>query len=170
MSKENLVFQPSITTHWKNLFEKKSMLLGSHNLNPGEELVLQISSVSIQQIKNQNGKNESVPVIQFQNASPMVLNITNARTIAALYGELHENWAGKYIQLFSAEIKVKGEKMTALRVRPKMPNVGVSYEKEEQQIRNCQSLDQLQSVFMKLPPQAKSALNSLKNEMKGNLK
>lgn len=146
------------------------MLLGSHNLNQGEELVLQISCVSVQQIKNQNGKNESVPVIQFQNASPMVLNITNAKTIAALYGELHENWVGKHIQLFSAEIKVKGEKMTALRVRPKMPNVGVSYDNEERQIRSCQSLEQLQSVFMKLPPQAKSALNSLKDEMKGKLK
>lgn len=170
MSNEKIVFQPSVTTHWKNLFEKKSMLLGSHNLNVGEELVLQIDNVSIQSIKNQNGKNESVPVVQFRNANPMVLNITNARMIASLYGELHENWVGKYIQLYSAEIKVKGEKITALRVRPKMPNVGVSYDNEERKIRSCKNLKELQDVFMGMPPQAKAALTNIKNEMKGKLK
>ncbi|AUR84274.1 coil containing protein [Vibrio phage 1.052.A._10N.286.46.C3] len=167
---ENIVYQPSITTHWKNLFEKKSMLLGSHNLNPGEELVLQIQSVSIQKIKNQNGKDESVPVVQFVNANPMVLNITNARMLASLYGELHECWVGRYIQLYSADIKVKGEAMTALRIRPKVPSVGVNFDAEENALRNCKTLKELQGVFLKLPAQAKSMLANVKDEMKAKLK
>ena len=35
----SIVYEPSQTTHWKNLFPNKTMLLGSHNLNEGEELV-----------------------------------------------------------------------------------------------------------------------------------
>ena len=35
----SIIYEPSKTTHWRNLFESKSMLLGSHNLNEGEELV-----------------------------------------------------------------------------------------------------------------------------------
>ena len=76
----NIVYQPSQTTHWRNLFESKTMLLGSHNLNEGEELVAQISNVAIQEIRNQNGKTEKVPVANFFNAPPMVLNITTSVT------------------------------------------------------------------------------------------
>ena len=72
-----LVFEPSQTTHWKNLFPSKMMLLGSQNLNPGEELIATISSVEAQEIKNKNGKPDIVPVARFENAPPMVLNIPN---------------------------------------------------------------------------------------------
>jgi len=75
----SIIYQPSVTTHWRNLFESKSMLLGSHNLNEGEELVCEIQSTSIEVIKNKNGKDERVPVLCFNNAPPMVLNITNTK-------------------------------------------------------------------------------------------
>lgn len=169
MSNEKLVFQPSVTTHWKNLFEKKTMLLGSHNLNPGEELVLQIASVSVRAIKGDKGREERVPVIQFNGAPPMVLNITNSTIIASLYGEYHDAWIGKYIQLFAAEINHKGVKKTALRVRPKMPNVGQDFSNEEAAIRSCKSMQELQSIYMNLPANVKSALVSVKDEMKAKL-
>ena len=72
-----IIYQPSVTTHWRNLFESKSMLLGSHNLNEGEELVCEITNTGIQTIKNKNGKDEQVPVILFKNAPPTLSTITS---------------------------------------------------------------------------------------------
>ena len=112
-----IVYQPSQTTHWRNLFESKSMLLGSHNLNEGEELVAQIQTVSVQEIKNTNGKKEKVPVVNFFNAPPMVLNITNSKTIESLYGPYAHNWEGRYIQIFATKVKAFGLEQMALRIR-----------------------------------------------------
>lgn len=164
---EKIVYEASTTTHWKNLFAKKCMLLGSHNLNEGEELVLQIMSVGISEIKNQNGKTEHVPVLQFNNCPPMVLNITNTRTIVSMYGEHYDKWSGCYIQLFSAMIKVKGVEQSALRIRPKKPSVGIDLSGYEQQIRSCKTIEQLKNMFMSIPSSARSQLNGLKDEMKG---
>jgi len=164
---ENIIYEASTTTHWKNLFAKKCMLLGSHNLNEGEELVLQIANVGISEIKNQNGKTEKVPVLQFNNCAPMVLNITNTRTIASMYGEHYDKWIGCYIQLFSAMIKVKGIQQSALRVRPKIPNVGIDTSQYEKQIRACKTMNELKNMFMSIPTSARGQLTALKDEMKG---
>ena len=165
----NIVYEPSTTTHWKNLFESKTMLLGSHNLNEGEELVLQITSVGVEEIKGRNGKPERVPVLKFNNAPPMVLNITNATTIASLYGELHKDWIGKHIQLYAAWINLKGVKQTALRVKLTKPQVGVDFSAYEKQLRSCQDMQTLQKVFMSLPREVRPQLNKIKDEMKGVL-
>ena len=165
----NIVYQPSQTTHWRNLFESKTMLLGSHNLNEGEELVAQISNVAIQEIRNQNGKTEKVPVANFFNAPPMVLNITNTRTIASLYGDSYQGWEGKYIQIFATKVKAFGQEQMALRIRQTKPNVGEDTSEYEQQLRNCKNLKQLQDAYMKLPRHLKTTLAPVKDEMKGKL-
>lgn len=165
----NIVYQPSQTTHWKNLFASKTMLLGSHNLNEGEELVCQIKSVAIQKIRNTSGKEEQVPVCNFYNAPPMVLNITNTRTIASLYGDNYEGWTNQYIQVFATSVKAFGQQQMALRVRQVKPNVGQDTSGYEHQLRSCKSINELQSVFMGLPKHLKSALTPLKNEIKGKL-
>ncbi len=166
----NVVYEPSQTTHWKNLFPKKSALLGSHNLNAGEELVAQITGVSVQEIKNNKGKADHVPVVTFSNAPPFVLNITNARTIESLYGCYHQNWIGKHIQLYATEVKdFGGGKTMGLRVRPKAPVVNDDLGQYESSLRKCQSMKELQGVFMSIPKQLKPSLEALKNEMKGKL-
>jgi len=165
----NLVYQPSQTTHWRNLFESKTMLLGSHNLNEGEELVAQINHVAIQEIRNTNGKKEKVPVIQFFNAPPMVLNITNTRTIASLYGDNYDGWCNQYIQVFATKVKAFGQEQMALRIRQSKPSVGEDTSGYEQQLRDCTDIGMLQNVFMAIPKHIKPKLNALKNEMKGKL-
>lgn len=162
----DIVYQPSVTTHWKNLFENKSMLLGSHNLNEGEELVCEITSVSIEKIKNQSGKDEQVPVVQFSNAPPMVLNITNTRTIAGLYGDLYDHWAGKLIQVYTTKIKAFGAMTTALRVRAVVPTNPNELGQYQQQLDSCQTMDQLKQCYMNLPNNIKSELAGYKDEVK----
>ena len=161
-----LVYQPSSTTHWKNLFESKTMLLGSHNLNEGEELVGQIASVAIQSIKNQNGKDEKVPVLQFTNAPPMVLNITNTKTIAGLYGDRYDGWEGKSIQIYATKVKAFGSVTTALRIRAVVPVDNNDLQQFATQLDGCQNLEQLKQCYMSFPNNIKSALSAHKDEVK----
>lgn len=164
-----LVYQTSQTTHWKNLFPSKTMLLGSHNLNVGEELVAVISRVDISSIKDQNGNEEKVPVCQFENAPPMVLNITNTRTIAGLYGDSYEGWVGKPIQIFATKVKAFGKEEMALRVREKVPAVDVDTKAYEKKINAAKSMDELKKVFMAIPPHIRSELTEAKDKKKAEL-
>ena len=165
----SVIYQPSVTTHWRNLFESKSMLLGSHNLNEGEELVCEISNTGIQTIKNKSGKDENVPVILFTNAPPMVLNITNTKTIAALYGDLYNQWVGKSIQVYATKVKAFGAVTTALRVRPVIPANSIDVKQYVDQLNACGSIEQLKQVFMGLPNNVKPELTSLKDTVKARL-
>ena len=162
-----LVFEPSQTTHWKNLFPSKMMLLGSHNLNESEELIGEISEVGIQQIKDpRTGKNEEVPVIRFANAPPMVLNKTNSRSIAMIYGDRYESWIGCSIQIYAAKIKAFGEEQMALRVREAIPDVGQNIAEHERSLRECTTMQDLQSAFLAIPKHLKPKLVPIKDEMK----
>lgn len=165
----NLVFEPSKTTHWKNLFPKKMLLLGSQNLNEGEELIAQIKSVGIQEIVSTSGQKESVPVVIFENAPPMVLNITNSRTIACLYGENYDCWKGNSIQIYATQIRAFGQKQMALRIREAKPNINQNLEQHEIALKSCDNLVELQKVFMAIPKHLKPALSEIKDGMKNEL-
>lgn len=169
MSENVLVFEPSKTTHWKNLFPSKTQLLGSHNLNEGEELVAEIVEVKVEKIKDQNGREEQVPIIRFTNAPPMVLNITNSKTISALYGDLYTGWKGRSIQLYATKIKAFGEETMALRVRKAIPNTNIDTTQYANQLRACKNMEELKQVFTKLPIHVKPLVENIKDEMKGKL-
>ena len=47
----------------------------------------------------------------------MVLNVTNCRTIEDGYGTETDAWPGKSIELFSAKVDFKGDRVDAVRVR-----------------------------------------------------
>lgn len=161
-----LIYEPSKTTHWKNLFPNKMMLLGSQNLNPGEELVAKISCVKVQKIKSQNGNEEEVAVIEFCNAPPMVLNVTNARTIASLYGELYQLWEGKSIQIYATNVKAFGIEQMALRVRSVIPDADYDISEYKVKLESCKTISDLREVFMQIPKHLKPRLSEKKDEMK----
>lgn len=165
-----IIYEPSKTTHWKNLFPNKSMLLGSHNLNPGEELIATIKSVTIEKITNQNGQEEQVPVIKFSNeVPPMVLNITNSRSISILYGDHYDDWIGKSIQIFATKVKAFGEEVSALRVREQKPVENTDLSFYEEGIKSAKTLVDLKKAFMSLPKNIKPKLQDLKNKRKQEL-
>lgn len=165
----NVVYQPSVTTHWRNLFESKSMLLGAHNLNEGEELVATITGAGIQAIKNKNGGEERVPVITFSNAPAMVLNITNTKTIAALYGDLYENWIGRSIQVYPTKVKAFGQEQMALRIKLMIPPDPNEISNYAESLNNCRTIDELKGAYFALPNNIKGQLLNLKNEIKSRL-
>jgi hypothetical protein len=162
----NLVFEPSTTTHWKNLFPNKMLLLGSQNLNDDEELIATIKSVAQQEIKNTSGKDETVSVIQFDNAPPMVLNITNARTIASLYGEMYSDWIGCCVQIYATKVKAFGLDQMALRIREAIPDTNQNVDEYENLLRASTTIGDLQKAFMAIPKNLKPKLVAVKDEMK----
>jgi hypothetical protein len=64
-------------------------------------------------------------ILYFENQNKgMVLNKTNANSIAKLYGDDTDDWCGQEIVLFEAMVDFKGETVSAIRVRaPKKPPV-----------------------------------------------
>jgi len=110
-------------THWKKLINPD--YLGAYSLdNP--TMVVTIQSVSKETIVGEGGKKDEVIVAKLVGQKPMILNRTNCKVIAKLYGSnFIEDWFGKKITLYIAEVKIGGELVEALRVQPAIPKEGL---------------------------------------------
>lgn len=112
-------------THWKKL--ENPDYLGSYALQPNEDLVVQIKSVGQEEVYNPtNNKKETCTVAHFTDPKikPMILNVTNCKTISKLYDTPYiEDWTGKRIAIYIAKVKAFGETVDALRIRNKVPTV-----------------------------------------------
>jgi hypothetical protein len=65
---------------------------------------------------------EKRAVVSFQNSSKrLILNRTNAQTLANLYGPTVVSWVGKQITLFSAEVLFRGSPTQAIRIKEEVP-------------------------------------------------
>lgn len=174
---DKLIYQPSETTHWRNLFENKCMLLGSHNLNPGEELIAEIKSINANgTIKDKKGKDTIAAIISFTNCPDMVLNVTNTQTIAGLYGDYTEDWIGESIQIYATEVKAFGKLTNALRVREAKPDVNHDVTEYIDSLMNCENLEELKGAYIAIPKHLKGPktdsgklINKTKDEMKDKL-
>src|SRR3990167_3481787 len=86
------------------------------------EPVVTIKGVSKENMKNQEGKEETKPVLYFNELEKgIVLNKTNANTVKSMYGEVIEEWVGKRIQLCSVMVEAFGDRQPAIRVREEKP-------------------------------------------------
>ena len=164
-----LVYETSETKHWKNLFPNKTQLLGSHNLNEGEELIAEIVSVTVEKIKNQSGGDEEVAVINFNNAPPMVMNITNAKIVSSLYGDLYTGWIGQSVQIYATPIKAFGQVTNCLRIRGAIPETKQDLSKYQADLNACETMDELKKVFTAIPKHLKTSLAHLKDSMKDKI-
>jgi len=110
-------------THWKKFMNPD--YFGSWSLPDGEDLILTINEVKMEQVTGEGGRKEQLPVLYFrENVKPLVLNVTNSRQIQTLYGTPYvEDWHGKQVQLYQDITKLKGEEVECVRIRPKVPNV-----------------------------------------------
>ncbi len=108
-------------THWKKLTNPD--YLGAYALEPGKDLITTIQHVCEEKVIGTDGKKEDCTVVHFQgNIKPLILNVTNAKTIEKIYGTPYiEDWAGKKIQIYTAKVKAFGEVVEALRIRPIVP-------------------------------------------------
>lgn len=66
------------------------------------------------------------PIIYFQGAQKgMAVNKTNAMMIAQLYGDNTDNWIGRQIELYTAQVLFEGKFVPAIRVQAPQPPMPV---------------------------------------------
>lgn len=89
-------------------------------------------SVIMQHVTMEKIRDDARPVLYFQGKEKgLVLNKTNATTIAQAYGGEMDHWGSKSIELFPAETDFQGKRVACIRVRinsgtgqvPDEPNV-----------------------------------------------
>ncbi len=114
-------------THFKKLINPD--YLGAYSLQPGEELVLTITKVSVKMVTGPDNQKDECTVAEFEELDkdgkqqkPMILNVTNCKTIAKVHGSPYiENWIGKKIQVYATTVKAFGEMHECLRIRNMVP-------------------------------------------------
>lgn len=119
--------QPQATsdlTHWKLLTNPD--YIGAYVLEAAQvdELVVQITEVKREIVKGVEGREDECTVAHLKGQKPFILNKTNCKTIQTIYGTpFIEEWAGKQLTLYVANVKAYGDVIPALRIRPKVPVV-----------------------------------------------
>lgn len=98
----------------------------------GKDVTLTISSLDQEEVRGDKGK-ELRWVLSFHemderhrkdNTRPrkrLILNKTNAKQIAQLYGPETNDWAGKRITLYGTTCQAFGDTVGCLRIRPQVP-------------------------------------------------
>jgi len=105
-------------THWKLLINPD--YIGAYALEEGQDLTVTIDWVQQETITGTGGKKEDCTVAHLVGQKPMILNVSNSKMIAKLYGPYIEDWAAKPITLYASTTKLAGETVECLRVRPKV--------------------------------------------------
>lgn len=88
----------------------------------GQDKTLTIDRVTGGELTGPGGKKSKKPLCHFRNVpKPLGLNATNCKTIAAMYGNDTDGWAGKRITLYPTTTQMGGETVECIRVRPRVP-------------------------------------------------
>lgn len=87
----------------------------------GKTVILTIAKLVIEELGH-GAEKERKPVLYFQKATKgLVLNRTNAMTIAGLYGDESDDWSGKRIAIYPTRIRAFGAMQDTIRVREEIP-------------------------------------------------
>ena len=106
-------------THWKSMTDRTH--IAAFDLN-GKDVHVKIVRVSAGELTAAGGRKSKKPVVFFDGKDKSLpLNSTNAKTIAAMYGNYVEKWIGKWITLYPTTTEMAGETVEAIRVRPIAP-------------------------------------------------
>ena len=85
----------------------------------GQDAPVIIGGIRIEKVGSEE---EQRPVIYFQGFTKgMVLNRTNAKRIAELYGADTDKWVGRPISLYPSETEYAGDTVPCIRVRKEAP-------------------------------------------------
>lgn len=81
-----------------------------------------IRKVEAKNLTSQRGKDKK-PVIYFEGREKgFVVNKTNAKAIAGMYGVDTDAWVGKRITLYATTTSAGGETVACIRVKPSVPS------------------------------------------------
>lgn len=103
------------------LFPRKYVTAADLN---GKGVDLTIASLRLEEMHNtDNNQKERKPVLYFDKASKgMVLNKTNALTIAGVHGPETDHWTGRRITIYPTKVQAFGAMQDAIRVKDFAPS------------------------------------------------
>lgn len=98
--------------------------LGSWDIPEGEDLILTISNVEQDDVKNERGSERKLTIHFAEDYKPLIMNATNCDRITQAYGSPKvEDWVGKRIALTTEKVPAFGSVKDAVRIRPYPPMV-----------------------------------------------
>ncbi len=98
--------------------------LGSWDIPEGEDLILTISNVEQDDVKNERGSERKLTIHFAEDYKPLIMNATNCDRITQAYGSPKvEDWIGKRIALTTEKVPAFGSVKDAVRIRPYPPKV-----------------------------------------------
>lgn len=106
-------------THWKQLGDNR--FIGVWTLPNGDDLTVTIASIHSEILALDDNQPKEHRILQLVGHKPMILNVTNAKSIHKLYGPFIEDWAGQQITLFASTALLEEEMVECLRIRPTIP-------------------------------------------------
>ena len=88
----------------------------------GKDVSVTIVRVEAGSLTSSGGRKTKKPVVYFDGKEKgLALNSTNAKTIAALYGNYTERWVGQSVTLYPTTTQMNGETVECIRIRPQAP-------------------------------------------------
>lgn len=107
---------------WRKFFDNK--YLSSHDLTT--DLTVTIKEMRYEEVTGERGRKDECLIAVFTDPEtlPMIMNVTNSKTISKLYGtKIPLEWVGQKITLFvDNSVRSKaGEIVGGLRIRPVKP-------------------------------------------------
>lgn len=88
----------------------------------GRDVTLTIAGIKIEELKLRGGGKETKPVLSFKGTKKqMVMNKTNASSIAEMYGPAAEKWVGCKVTFYPARTQCGRETVDCIRVRDTRP-------------------------------------------------
>jgi hypothetical protein len=108
-------------THFRSMFD--SDFAGVWDLD-GKDRIVTITKVEPGTVGGQKGKKkDKKAILHFRELSkPFACNVTNARTIAGMYGSHVQEWVGKRITLFATTTEFGRDTVECIRIRPTIPS------------------------------------------------
>ena len=88
----------------------------------GRDVTLTVKNVTLEEMLSHKDEKVKKPVVWFERATKgLVLNVTNAKVIAALHGDETTDWTGKRITIYATKVRAFGTMQDAIRVREHIP-------------------------------------------------
>jgi len=135
--------------------------------------IVTIKNVTKEEIHNGKGGTELVATVHTSETKPFVLSKKNLKTLIRLTKKINtDDWVGQRIELFISEnVKAFGSLFDVIRIADKHiePAKKQDYTKQENLLKACLTLDELQAAFLSLTGVEQRAVNSLKDELKKTL-
>ena len=106
--------------HWKSMTDRDYVY--AFDLQ-GKDTVVTIERVTAGELTAAGGRKSKKPLCYFKGKQkPLAMNATNCKTVAALFGNLTEDWVGKKITLYPTTTTMAGVECECIRIRPQVPS------------------------------------------------